>query len=221
MADDNRAEPASEWRPTASGNAQLKLSAPRAGSAAALRMDFDFKGGQGFVVARRALRRAMPADYAVHFRLRGRGPANNLELKLVDDTGRNVWRYVHKDLEPPARWRRVTIESRDIDFAWGPSSGHGISELGFVEFAIVAGAGGAGTLFIADLAIEDLTPAHPPTAHASSAQPGGLAAAALAGSGWKPDPADRRPWITIDSTRPRTLGGLIVDWLGNAPARGF
>ncbi len=62
-----------EWQGTVSGNAELKLSAPRAGSASALRMDFDFKGGKGFVVARCAFRRAMPAEYAVRFRLRGRG----------------------------------------------------------------------------------------------------------------------------------------------------
>jgi len=207
-----------EWQPTVSGNAELKLSAPRA---AALRMDFDFKGGKGFVVARRALRRAMPAEYAVHFRLRGRAARNDLELKLVDDSGRNVWRYVYRNLEPPSRWRRFTVESRDIEFAWGPSSGRGIAQLGFVEFAIVAGEGGAGTCFIADLAIEDLTPAHPPTARASSAQPGGPAGAALGGAGWKPDPGDRRPWISIDSSQPRTFGGLIIHWLGPAPARGF
>jgi F5/8 type C domain-containing protein len=223
MTEDNQADSPVplEWQATVSGNAELRLSAPRAGSASALRMDFDFKGGKGFVVARRTLRRAMPAEYAVRFRLRGRGATNNLELKLVDDTGRNVWRHVQTDLKPPARWRRFTIESRDIDFAWGPSSGHGISELGFVELAIVAGEGGAGTLWIADLAIEDRTPAHAPCAEASSAQPGFPAAAALEGSGWKPESGDRRPWISIDSTEPRTLGGLIIDWIEEAPARGF
>ena len=71
--------------------------------AAALQMDFDFKGGGGFVVARRALSRAMPEDFAVTFRLRGRGAANNLELKLVDATGQNVWRHVQKDLQAAGR----------------------------------------------------------------------------------------------------------------------
>jgi len=46
-------------------------------------MDFDFKGGGGFVVARpRALKQGMPEEYAVKFRLRGRGPVNHLELKF-------------------------------------------------------------------------------------------------------------------------------------------
>ncbi len=88
-----------EWQAIVSGNAELKLSTAGAGQSAALQMDFDFKGGGGFVVARRALSRPMPEDFAVTFRLRGRGAPNNLELKLVDATGQNVWRHVHKDLQ--------------------------------------------------------------------------------------------------------------------------
>ena len=210
-----------EWQPTVSGNAQLKLSTVAAGRSSALKMDFDFKGGAGFVVARRALVRSMPKEYAVRFRLRGRGPVNNLELKLVDATGQNVWRYVKKDLELPARWKRVRVEGREIDFAWGPSSGSDISQLGSIEIAIVAGAGGKGTLWIADLTIEDCTPTEPPTVSASSAQPDFAAAAALAAPGWKPRADDPRPWITIDSIQRRTIGGLIIDWLGDAPASGF
>ena len=98
----------SDWDPVVSGNAELKLSTVLAGRAPALRMEYDFKGGKGFVVARRKLSRPMPAEYAVHFRLRGRGGVNNLELKLIDATGRNVWRYVEKDLKLPARWKRMS-----------------------------------------------------------------------------------------------------------------
>lgn len=213
--------PASEWQSIVSGNAELKLSSSAAGDEQALRMDFDFKGGGGFVVARRAWSRSMPADYAVTFRLRGRGPVNHLELKLVDASGQNVWRHVHKDLQPPARWKRMRVESRDIDFAWGPSSGGRLSSLGSMEFAIVAGEGGRGSLWISDVAIEDCSPKAAPTATASSALPDFAASAALQGAGWKPRPGDLRPWIVIDSAEPRTIGGLIVDWLGEAPARGF
>src|ERR1700684_2619742 len=100
---------ASEWQPIVSGNAELTLSAVSAGRTPALRMDFDFKGGGGFVVARRALSRPMPEEYSVNFRLRGRGPINNLEFKLVDATGQNVWRHVQKDLKLPQRWTRMKV----------------------------------------------------------------------------------------------------------------
>ena len=210
-----------DWEPIVSGNAELELSPVSTGGAAALRMDFDFKGAGGFVVARRALRRAMPEEFALTFRLRGRGPVNNLELKLVDVTGQNVWRHVQKDLRLPPRWKRMRVESRDIDFAWGPSSGGRIKTLGGMEFAIVAGEGGKGTVWIADVQIEDCTPTQAPRADASSAIPGFDAAGALLGSGWKPRPEDAKPWIVIDTVEPRVIGGLIVEWLHEAPPSGF
>src|SRR5450631_4828774 len=211
----------SEWQPTASGNAALKLSMRWMGSVPALQLDFDFKGGGGFVVARRALRRAMPNEYAVEFRLRGNGPVNDLELKLVDDTGQNVWRHTKEGLRLPQHWKRMRVESRDIDFAWGPASGTGISKLGSLEFAIVAREGGKGTVWIAGVDIEDCDPREAPTVTASSALPGFEAQAALAGPGWKPRADDLRPWIVIDSLQPRLIGGLTVDWLDTAPAAGF
>ena len=212
---------ASEWQPIVSGNAELKLSRVFAGDVPALQMDFDFKGGGGFVVARRMLTRTMPEEYIVNFRLRGRGAVNNLELKLVDATGLNVWRHVQKDLRLPLRWTRMKVDSRDIDFAWGPSGGGRLSQLGSMEFAIVAGEGGKGTVWIADVEIEDCTPTEAPRASASSSLPGFEASDALAGAGWKPNADDSRPWIVIDSHQPRRIGGLIVDWLEHAPASGF
>jgi len=211
----------SEWQTTASGNAVLALSMRWIGQVPALQMDFDFKGGGGFVVARRVLRRAMPNEYAVQFRLRGNGAINDLELKLVDDSGQNVWRYKKEGLRLPRHWTRMRVESRDIDFAWGPASGTGISKLGSLEFAIVAREGGKGTLWIAGVEIEDCGPREVPRVTASSAIPDYEAAGALAGSGWKPQPDDPRPWIAIDSLQPRLIGGLTIDWLGAAPTRGF
>ncbi len=191
-----------EWQPTTSGNARLELSAVPAGETPALRMDFDFKEGGGFVVAKRRLQRSMPEDYAVLFRLRGRSPPIDLEIKLVDPTGRNVWRHVAKDLSAAARWTRRRVESRDIDFGWGPQGGGGIAELGSIEFAIVSSVAGAGTLWIGDVRIENAGPSQPPEVTASSELPGFDGSRAL-GSGWKPRGDDPRPWIAIDSLQPR------------------
>ncbi len=211
----------SEWQPIVSGNAELHLSSVPAGRRSALRMDFDFKGGGGFVVARRAVTSTMPEEYAVTFRLRGRGTVNHLELKLADATGQNVWRHVEKDLRLPARWKRMRIASRDIDFAWGPSSGGRLAVLGSMEFAIVAGEGGKGSVWISGVEIENCSPTEAPQATASSALPDFGAPAALLDSGWKPRREDPRPWIVIDSVEPRTVGGLIVEWIERAPASGF
>ena len=131
---ENLSAEAATWLAVASGQAELKLS--QAGTA--LRMDFDFKGGGGFVVARREFERAMPEDYVLRLRLRGRGPLNNLEIKLVDGTGQNVWRHVKKDLALPARWTKTKVTSREMEFAWGPAGGGVMASLGAIEIAIVA-----------------------------------------------------------------------------------
>jgi hypothetical protein len=212
---------ASDWQAIVSGNAGLKLSSAPVGDGQALRMDFDFKGGGGFVVARRALSRPMPEDYAVKFRLRGSGAVNKLELKLVDASGQNVWRHVQKGLRPPARWKNMTIDSSAIEFAWGPSSSGHIDALGSMEIAIVAGEGGTGTLWIAGLQIEDRSPGEPPSAVASSALPGFEASGALEDAGWRPRPDDLTPWITVDAIKPRAIGGLVMEWREAAPASGF
>jgi hypothetical protein len=214
----------SAWQQVVSGNAQLKLTPP-SGRTTALKLDYDFHGGGGFVVARCAVSGAMPEDYAVNFRLRGSGAVNSLELKLVDATGQNVWRHVQKDLVPPQRWKNFKITSQEIDFAWGPMGSGRMATLGSIEFAIVAGAGagagGQGTLWISDLEIEDCTPTAPPQVAASSASADGEAPCLLSGAGWRPRLDDARPWVIIDWSEPRTIGGLVIDWLEQAPARGF
>jgi hypothetical protein len=212
---------ASAWQPVTLGHAQLSLSSAPSRHAPALQMDFDFKGAGGFVVARRVLKRTMPEGYVVRFRLRGRGGVNDLELKLVDATGHNVWRNVIRNLRLSARWKNVKVESREMQFAWGPAGGGVISELGAIELAIVAREGGAGTMCVSDLTIEDCRPSAAAAASASSALPGFDADQALGGAGWTPRPDDAKPWIVVDFTEPRTLGGLIIDWRDSVPPSGF
>ena len=212
---------AAAWSPVAAGEARLAVSSAAARGRPALRLDFDFQSGAGFVVARCPVQHEVVEDYTVVFWLRGTGPTNHLELKLVDSTGQNVWRHVTKDVQTPARWKRFRIDSREFEFAWGPASGDVPTHLGAIEFAIVAGEGGAGTLWIRDLTIEDRNASTLARASASSASPGFEADHALGGSGWIPRADDARPWITVDFMEARTLGGLVIEWRDGAPAGGF
>ena len=204
------------WLPVASGEAKLTLLSKRG----ALRMDFDFKGGRGFVVARRDLRMSMPSAFVLRFRLRGRGPVNHFEIKLVDESGKNVWRQERKDFHLPTRWREMQVASCDIEFAWGPAGGGEIKQLGAIEFAIVAGEGGAGSVLISDLRIEDHSLTTAPLLRFSSAlhDP---ACTIEAVTDWQPASTDRRPWLAVDLHDVRLLGGLVIEWKNRAPARGF
>jgi hypothetical protein len=203
------------WMPVASGLAQLHLSAERGPRGGALRLDFDFKGGGGFVVARREFTRAMPESYAFRFAIRGAAPRNRLELKLADPSGRNVW-WRHWDaFELPAEWQTIDLRSRDIEFAWGPAGGGAMSALGAVEFVITAPPGGAGTVWISDLCLEDRTYRSTPLARASSSRPQHPPAAAIDGredTSWLSDGAAPSQWLELDFQEAREFGGLVIRW---------
>ena len=61
----------SGWNAVASGEAKLALARAEGPGGAALRLDFDFAGGGGFVVASKRLPRRMPPVWALALRIRG------------------------------------------------------------------------------------------------------------------------------------------------------
>ncbi len=187
----------------------------------ALRLDFGFTGG-GYAVAHREVGLALPENWAFRFRLRGEAPANHLEFKLIDASGENVWWHVKRELEFPRAWRTITIKKRQVSFAWGPRGGGEIREVAALEFAVTAGSGGTGTVWLDDLELVTLPPEGTPwprvVATASSARHAREAAAAVDGTNaaWEPAAGDAAPWIALDFGRARELGGLDVTW---APGR--
>ena len=217
-------EDLSGWMPVASGLAELRISPERGPAGAVMRLDFDFKGGGGFVVARKPIARPMPESYAISFAIRGTAPPNRLELKLADPSGRNVW-WCHWDAFAfPADWQTVRVRSTDIEFAWGPAGGGSLAELGAVELVIAAGPGGAGTVWIGDLRLEDRTYRATPVVGASSARPGFAPVSALdgdPGTSWRSTPAAGAHWLEIDFQEEREYGGLVVDWHPGAAPRAF
>ena len=91
----------SGWTAIASGQARLAISPERGRQGGAMRLDFDFQGGGGFVVARKPFDLTLPESYAFSFDIRGQGPSNILEFKLVDASNQNVWRWRVGGLRPP------------------------------------------------------------------------------------------------------------------------
>jgi hypothetical protein len=212
------------WMPVASGEARLDLARVEEAGRPAMKLDFDFKGGGGFVVARRTLRRAMPPVYTLSFRVRGRAPENRLELKLADVSGRNVWWHKLESFEPPDEWTTVAIRSRDLEFAWGPQGGGVIGELGAIEIAVVAPPGGRGTIEIADLEIEDRSQPPAPVATASRALPGHEAQGVIAGearSAWRSGPTQAPEWLELALGASCEHGGFVIEWEPGRAARDF
>src|SRR5439155_772736 len=214
----------SGWTPVASGQAQLDISRDRGPGGGAMRLDFDFKGGGGFVVARKRFSFPLPEAYAFTFDVRGMAPANKLEFKLVDPGGQNVWRYQENAFDLPADWRSLRIGSSQIDFAWGPAGSGPMHQVGAIEFAVTAPPGGKGTLWLANLCLEDHTFRSTPAVQASSALPGHEPRYAVdrrVETSWRSEPSDEPQWFLVDFGEVREYGGLIVRWDATTTARPF
>jgi hypothetical protein len=176
------------WKSMPSDGVSLDLSEDHG----ALRLDFDFHGGAGYAVAHKAFALDLPANWQISFRIRAAAPVNNLELKLIDLTGENVWWINRRSFEFPRDWREVKTKKRQIEFAWGPAGGGEMKKMAAIEFAVTAGTGGKGTVWLDDLTFTELPPEHP---------------------------YDRTPIVTdapgsrtLDFLEPREFGGLTLDW---------
>lgn len=214
----------SAWTAVASGLAHLEISQDQGPHGKAMRLDFDFKGGGGFVVARKMFSLPLPEAYAFSFNLRGSAPANKFEFKLIDPLNQNVWWYHRDTFDFPADWQPFQIRSSRIEFAWGPAGGGPMPEVGALEFVIAAGPGGRGTVWIDDLRFADHSVRAAPRVQASSALPGHEPARAVDRNGatcWRSEPTSVPQWLLVDFQAEREYGGVVIQWEPDAWARAF
>lgn len=211
-------EDASAWSAHPSDGVKLAISSDAGVHGRALRLDFAFSGG-GYAVARRAVALDLPENYRLRFAVRGECLPNDLELKLIDASGENVWWCNRRAFRFPAAWDSLSTRKRQITFAWGPLGGGEIRRVAAIEIAVTAGSGGTGTVWLDDFTLEALPPANTrppaPRASASSAQTGHAPSRALDGarsSAWRSAAGDSLPWLALDLVAEREFGGLVVDW---------
>jgi hypothetical protein len=220
---DDFSDPAS-WLAVASGQAKLKLTSEPGTNGRALRLDFDFKGGGGFIGARKDFALRLPEAYAFSFRVRGAAPKNKLEFKLADPSNKNVWRWQEEAFAFQRKPRVLFLKSSEIEFAWGPAGGGTLRKLGPVEFIISAGPGGKGTVWLEDFKFVNRTSRKAPAVTASSSARGCQPASVLgkqATNGWRSAPRDLKPWLQLDFHQTREYGGLVIEWEPRPAKRAF
>jgi hypothetical protein len=196
----------SAWTSAPSDGVSLRL-VPAAG---AMRMDIDFHGGGGYAVARRAVDLELPANYEITFRVRGTVPRNNLEFKLIDSTGENVWWLNRRDFAFPRTWSTYRVKRRQISFAWGPLGGGELRRAAGIEIAVTAGSGGKGSVWIDDLQLVPLPPV-PATPPAPIAADAAAAVDEDSSTVWRSRPI-ATPSLTLNLGYRREFGGLVIDW---------
>ena len=205
------------WTAAPAPGISMKLSRVESAPGGALRLDFDFAGKAGWAAATRKVDLLLPERWEVRLRLRGEAPPNDLELKLADPSGENVWWFRKRNATFSREFEPLRVRQRQVEFAWGPLGGGVPSRIGSVEVTVTAGKGGRGWLEVAGLELVALPPeppARPAAATASSSEPGheaGLAFDGDAATSWRAATAGPADW-SVDLGALRELGGLVVDF---------
>ena len=206
------------WEAATYPGTSLEIAPDAGHDGGGMRLDFDFRGARGYVLARRALRVQLPENYAITFWMRAAAPVNTFEFKLVDASGKNVWWRRQRDFGFPIGWTRIVIRKSQLGFAWGEAPGAELRELGALEIAVSATSGGRGSIWIDDLRLETREPTdlrRLRTEVRASSSSGAEPAAAFDGdpeTAWQSAPEPSSQWLELDFGRPVEYGGLAIDW---------
>ena len=118
-----RAEAGAEWVANAADGCRAALRVEDGPDGPALRFDFALAGQAGWAIARHEVAFEMPEHYVLVLRVRGTGATHELQVKLVDPGGANVWWWRRPELHAGAEPVQLVLRKATLDFAWGPASG--------------------------------------------------------------------------------------------------
>ena len=206
----------STWQKSISDGTSMSLSLVEGVHGKAIKIDYKFTGS-GYCGIVKKFPMPLPANYKFSFYVKGNSPKNNLEFKLDDSTGDNVWWYVFRRFDFPKVWTEKTIRKRNISFAWGPKGGGEIHDLNKIELIISAADGGSGTVYLDDLSFEQL-----PVPIVKNVQPLVDASSTFRGkpslifdnnlkTSWR-SKSDGNQSLTINFQYTKEYGGLIIHW---------
>ncbi|MGE5364920.1 MAG: discoidin domain-containing protein [Bacteroidota bacterium] len=148
-------ETASGWKTVSSQGVEIKVSTERGTKGNCLRIDYNFTGGTGYCGIEKIVDMDIPGNYRFDFFIRGNSPRNNLEFKLIDRSGDNVWWRNQRNFEFSESWEQQSIKKRQVEFAWGPSADKVLRHAYKLQFVIASFNGGKGTVFIDELTYQD------------------------------------------------------------------
>jgi len=210
----------STWRVVTSNQVSGALRSVDGVEGKAVCLDYDFNGVSGHAGIQRDLVIEYPQNYRFDFQLRGDSPRNDLQFKVIDASGDNVWWVNRPKYEYPTVWTPVRYKQRHIDKAWGPDPDRVLRRSVKLEFTVYNNAGGKGSVCFDQLTFQPLPvdDGAPLTgkASASVAFPAGAAALAVDGkvdTAWSADlHGDKDPQLTLDLGKVREFGGLVLRW---------
>jgi hypothetical protein len=212
---------ASDWVASASEQVQARLRPVDGPRGPGMCLDFDFAGAAGYAVARRPLRLLLPPDFDFDVELRGESVGHDLQIKLIDASGENVWWYRRAEFAFPRDWQSLRIRKWQIKFAGDSKLDRPLREAAAIELVVSRNTGAArGSACIDRVDLRGRQVAgDAPAPRVTGSSPGGatsLSAPDAAGRlqpAWSIDPAGGlRQWLSIDLGRLSEFGGVLLRW---------
>lgn len=209
----------SAWKAEGTDDIETHLQPADGATGKGVCLAFDFRGVSGAATLRRELPMAWPDNFGLSFDVRGNMRPNDLQVKLTDASGDNVWWYRRETFQPDAAWRNVSFRRKQVEFAWGPAKDRQLRRTNSLAFTVYAGQGGRGELCLSNLRLQPLPPEPTqfpaPRATAASSLPGDDVQHMLEGKGeWRSDPGGgAEQAINLDLGVSREFGGLQLQWL--------
>ncbi len=203
------------WRVVASDQVSGSLRLAEGQQGQALCLDYDFNGVSGHVGIQRDLAMAYPDNFRFSFQLRGDSPDNDLQFKLVDASGDNVWWVNRPHYRFPRQWTPVQYRRRHVGKAWGPDPDPVLRSSARLEFTIYNNAGGRGSVCFDTLSFEVLPAQDQGPLLASAVATAGDAALAVDGltaTAWSADVSPVPQRLVLDLGSVREFGGLRLRW---------
>ncbi|HSD64409.1 MAG TPA: discoidin domain-containing protein [Ignavibacteriaceae bacterium] len=206
------------WKIYKSDGVEANVKTVEGHTGKCIRFDYEFTKGTGYGGIQKIIPLNLPGNYQFTFYIKAESPANNLEFKLLDSTGQNVWWTIEKNYDFPSGWTKIKIKKRHISFAWGPAEDQTLKRIDRLEFTISSNVGGKGSIWIDDLEFEPLPPEDTtsiiPAVSASSElveNPAKNMTDNNPDTEWKSGDKNSQK-IILDFTKRREFGGIVIDW---------
>ncbi len=200
---------------------KIKTAAEKGIEGDCLCLEYSLSKAEAFVVISKDMSLALPENYELSFYIKGAGPENNIELKLIDREGNTYWRRF-SNFKFTSEWQKIVIPAYEITFAWGPSPNKLLKEVSKIEFAVTYGFEGEGKVCIDKLSVAAL-PAEKIMAESLKAvkvEASSFTEEALGPkkafdgdmkNRWSSDASDPQ-WLTVDLGENKTVDKAVIFW---------
>ena len=206
------------WKVITSDDVTLDIAEADGIQGKCLKFDYNFIKGTGYGGIQKVMPINLPENYQFSFYIKATSPENNLEFKLLDKSGDNVWWDIKRNFEFPEKWEKIIIKKRQIKFAWGPAEDKNLKSPDKIEFTISSSVGGKGTVYLDNLQFEklpivNLNPPQPSISASSSTGKFKIANVLDKNEDryWKSNDKEHQE-IILDLKSRREIGGITIYW---------